>query len=220
MRGVVCVALAGYLAALAATPTGHGLRLAAHLLAEQHEALDGSAHHDEAHRDEAHRDETHHGEAHHGEAGHRGEAHQNPPSRRALAGARSRPSGLSPSDEGDSERASASERGVRVHGHGEAHGHDEAEHRGETHGHDEAHRREAPDHAADGLHAHHGRLHTHREAPAPPALLTLALDKHCVFGRGRLPAPTPARSLAAAHPGAIHAPVVLAVEVRPPQRAA
>ena len=205
MRGVVCVALAGYLAALAATPTGHGLRLAAHLLAEQHEALDGSAHHDEAHRGEAER---------------RGEAHQNPPSRRALAGARSRPSGLSPSFEGDSERASASEQGVRVHGHGEAHGHDEAEHRGETHGHDEAHRREAPDHAADGLHAHHGRLHAHREAPAPPALLTLALDKHCVFGRGRLPAPTPARSLAAAHPGAIHAPVVLAVEVRPPQRAA
>ena len=199
MRGVVCVALAGYLAALAATPTGHGLRLAAHLLAEQHEALDGSAHHDEAHRGEAER---------------RGEAHQNPPSRRALAGARSRPSGLSPSFEGDNERASASEQGVRVHGHGVAH-------HGETGHHDETgHRGEAPDHAADGLHAHHGRLHTHREAPAPPALLTLALDKHCVFGRGRLPAPTPARSLAAAHPGAIHAPVVLAVEVRPPQRAA
>jgi hypothetical protein len=159
----VCVALAGYLAAQAATPTGHGLRLAAHLLVEHHEAAEAVA----FGPDEAHA----HGEADHRAETHRLKARHLPPSRRAP-------------------------------------------------GHEEDHHGEAPDSAAEGVHAHHGRLHAHREAPTPLALLTLALDKHCVFSPGRLPAPTPARALAAADPGAIHAPVVLLVEVRPPQRTA
>ncbi len=138
MRVVGLVALAGYLLALGATPTGHGLRLTAHLLAEHGEA------HDEAH---AHDEE---------------------------------------------------------HEHGEAHAHDEARDTG----------------ASEPVHAHDGRLHSHREEPPPPAIVALALDKHCLFESSGVPAPAPARTADPVSPGAIHAPVVVPVEMRPPQRAA
>ena len=151
VRWVVCVALVGYLPALGAAPTGHGLRLAAHLLAE-HDGVNG---HSETQT-------------------------------------------LSP------ERASASALEIQPHEHGEPHGHGDGPRTG----------------ASEDVHAHHRRLHSHREAPPPPALLTVALDTHCIFTCDGVPAPSPAQSTDRVSPGAIRASVVVPVGVRPPPRTA
>ena len=89
---------------------------------------------------------------------------------------------------------------------------------GPAHGQDEESEPAEP--AAGDVHTHDGRAHSHREAPPPPAFLTVALDKHCVPPRCAVPAPLPARGADAATPAEAHVPVVLPVEVRPPQRRA
>ncbi|HEX8298856.1 MAG TPA: hypothetical protein VF594_06805 [Rubricoccaceae bacterium] len=61
VRVAAVVVLGGYLAVLGATTTGHGLRLALHLIAEHHEAHEHDEpeadHHDDDHHDP---DEDHH----------------------------------------------------------------------------------------------------------------------------------------------------------------
>lgn len=174
VRGVVCVALVGYLLALGAAPTGHGLRLAAHLLAE-HDGVHGHSETQTLSPERASASALEIQPHEHGEPHRHGEL-QNPPP----------------------ERASASEQGVQAHMHGE----------GPRTG------------VSEDVHAHRGRLHSHREAPPPPALLTVALDTHCIFACDGVPAPSPAQSTDRMSPGAIRASVVVPVEVRPPQRTA
>ncbi len=53
-----------------------------------------------------------------------------------------------------------------------------------------------------------------------PALLSVELDKHCVFASPHVRAPGEARRLDWPDHAATPAPVVLTVEVRPPQHAA
>ena len=224
MHVVGAVALVAYGTALGAPSVGHGFRLAAHLFAEHHEASEALMFRPG--------DADEHGDAHEdGEAHTHDEAHdhaQSPLPERALADARTRPSRLSPGPvrarpagspgfKGDSERtgrsaqpASASEQGVRLHGEAHEHG-----------GPDEhaavPEPREAP---GTGVHTHDGRAHSHRESPPVATLLTLALDKHCVPPRCAVPAPRPARGMGAVTPAAAHVPVVLPVEVRPPEQRA
>ena len=180
VRGVVCVALVGYLLALGAAPTGHGLRLAAHLLAE-HDGVDGHSETQTLSPERARASALEIPPHEHGEPHGQGELH-----------------GHSELQPPSPERASASEQEVQAHMHGE----------GPRTG------------ASEDVHAHRGRLHSHREAPPPPALLTVALDTHCIFACDGVPAPSPAQSTDRVSPGAIRASVVVPVEVRPPQRTA
>ena len=72
----------------------------------------------------------------------------------------------------------------------------------------------------DAPHAHGGRTHTHESAdPGPdiPALLTLSLDKHCLFAGRALP-PPPVRDGDAAPSAATLFSTVPPVEVPPPRR--
>ncbi len=188
--------LVGYAVALGGTSSGHGLRLAVHLFTEHHEA-------------------THH----HG--------HERPVAFTApLLGAHgaSRAGGrvwgqqaASDGRGGTAPRQQgrlAPRRGT-VGLYAErlaAHNHDEARHEYEAHS----------DHggAEEGVHSHHGRVHSHREAPPAPALVSIELDKHCVFPGPHVCAPDEARRLDWPVRAATPAPVVLAVEVRPPQIAA
>ena len=74
--------------------------------------------------------------------------------------------------------------------------------------------------SAGGFHAHHGLVHSHHEAPPPPALVTITLDKHCLASRPAVPAPREQRLLERAAPFGAPAVVVHPVEVRPPERLA
>lgn len=122
--------------------------------------------------------------------------------------------------------------------HDEAHGHThEAEHKHE-HAHRHAHPHVAAhDHAvahdepdADAPeaghpevlparsepHEHDGRMHTHEPlSDDGPALLTLALDKHCLFGAPSAPLPPPAPDADLASARGLHAQSAPSVESPP-----
>lgn len=196
--------LLGYAVALGGTSSGHGLRLAVHLLTEHH-------------------DEERHDEAPHGDGrGHDASAWQEPPARAPIA-ADDAPLASESSRRSEALRLSPSSRGtVRACNAGVS---DCLELRTHERGglHDEAHHDEAHDDhggAEEGPHSHQGHVHSHREAPPAPALVSVELDKHCVFAGPLVVAPGDARRLDWSDRAATPAPVVLSVEVRPPQRAA
>lgn len=118
---------------------------------------------------------------------------------------------------------------VDAHRHGTAADNDPAHHHGPSSTRPAAHhhRPAGHDHAPPDVrpprnapHEHDGRTHTHERSsdadPAAPALLTLALDKHCLFSGVTLP-PPPSRDRAASRPVAAPLPSALPVEVPPPR---
>lgn len=227
VRVAAAVVLGGYVAALGATTTGHGLRLALHLVAEHH-GIHETAAPDwtktvilSAAKDLSVSEPSAALRSRLASEGTdqlplrgRAVAHQTP-----VANPRLRTTVMHDVGHASSARRShdADRHTREAHSHGAGHhDHDDA-------GHTNAPSDDAPSDDAghdDAPHAHRGQVHTHREAPPSPAWLSVSLDKHCRPPGHCVPAPCVSRGAAVLCPQAPPAAVVGAVEVPPPRREA